>query len=397
MKLIRDIAKICEIEFWDTCHDKGVLIFIFFVPLIYPLLYSAVYTGEVVLDVPTISVNECGSKESREFIRKVDATADVEIVAHCNNMLQAKKLLEERKAYGIVYIPQSFSSDLQKGEQTRVGVYCDMSSMLYYKDILLAVNNVSLDVNKDIKVSKYTRATTEKQKDINRTPIEYEYKAFYNTQSGFASFLIPPVLMLIIQQTLLLGVGMTMGRCRERNKGNIIPNHPAYSSPAAIVLGKGLMFFVIYLILALYMYVVVTYIFTLPDLTTTVRFIRFIVPYLLACISFSIVFSKIVFHREDCIMLFVFLSVPLLFISGVSWPIPSMPLFWKYVSYIFPSTFGLNGYVRITSMGCDLSELGIYYYGMWVQAFVYFTIAVFIYRRALCKRKESGKKRNDKD
>ena len=60
-------------------------------------------------------------------------------------------------------------------------------------------------------------------------------------------------------------------------------------------------------------------------------------------------------------LLFVFTSVPLLFLSGISWPGAAMPEFWRYFSYIFPSTFGINGYVRINSMGATLNEVAFEY------------------------------------
>lgn len=211
-------------------------------------------------------------------------------------------------------------------------------------------------------------------------PIDYDYVPLYNPQSGFAAFLIPPVLMLIIQQTLLLGIGMSMGNSRERNMGNVIPFHPWYKNPVHIVVGKALPYFLLYILLAIYMFTAVTHMFTLPQLGHYTTFIAFIVPYLLACIFLAMVLSAFIYRREDCILLLVFLSVPMLFLSGLSWPSASMPAFWKYVSYLFPSTFGMNGYVRISSTGASLSDIRTDYMSLWIQAGVYFILACLFYR-----------------
>ena len=58
--------------------------------------------------------------------------------------------------------------------------------------------------------------TTDRQDQLTAHPLQYEHIALFNPQSGFASFLLPAVLMLIIQQTLILGVGMEAGTRRER-------------------------------------------------------------------------------------------------------------------------------------------------------------------------------------
>jgi len=258
-----------------------------------------------------------------------------------------------------------------------------MSSMLYYKALLLAATKVSLEMNADIKVGRHLPGTTDRQDEIQHTPIEYDYVALYNPQSGFAAFLIPPVLMLILQQTLLLGVGMSAGRMRERFRGSLVPFLRDYKNPVCIVLGKAAAYFGIYIVMALYAFTIVTHGFSLPQLGDLATLTAFVVPFLLACIFLAMVLSSLVWRREDCILLFVCLSVPLLFISGVSWPWPSVPAFWKGVACLFPSTFGMNGYVRIQSTGATLSDVAFELRGLWIQTGVYFLLACLIYRRQI--------------
>lgn len=383
MKSILNIFQIWYREIGNIFRDKGIMIFILFVPLAYPLLYSYVYTNEVVRDVPVAVVDESESALSRELLRKMDASPDMKIAGYCNNMEEAREMVRRHVAYGIIRIPESLTTDLAHGDQTTIGVYCDMSSMLYYKALILTATNVSLEVNKDIKISRYIKGTTERQDEINKTPIDYDYVSLYNPQSGFAAFLIPPVLMLIIQQTLLLGIGMSMGNSRERHNGSVIPFHPWYKNPVHIVIGKALPYFMLYMVLGVYMFAVVTDMFTLPQLGHYTTFIAFIVPYLLACIFLAMILSAFIYRREDSILLLVFLSVPLLFLSGLSWPSSAMPGFWKYVSYLFPSTFGLNGYVRITATGASLGDIRTEYMALWIQAGVYFLLACWFYRRQI--------------
>lgn len=383
MKSLLNIFQIWYREIGNIFRDKGIMIFILFVPLVYPLLYSYVYTNEVVRDVPVAVVDDSNSALSREILRKMDASPDMSIKAHCQNMEQAQEMQRRQEVYGIVHIPESLTKDISHGEQTYIGLFCDMSSMLYYKALLVTATNVSLEVNKDIKISHHITGTTNRQDEINKMPIEYDYVPLFNPQSGFAAFLIPPVLMLIIQQTLFLGIGMSMGNSREHNKGSVIPFHPWYKNPVHIVLGKALPYFMLYIVLAIYMFAVVTDIFTLPKLGHYETFIAFIIPYLLACIFLAMVLSAFIYRREDSILLLVFLSVPMLFLSGLSWPSPSMPDFWKYVSYLFPSTFGMNGYVRITSMGASLSDIKTEYMALWIQAGIYFILACWFYRRQI--------------
>lgn len=152
-----------------------------------------------------------------------------------------------------------------------------------------------------------------------------------------------------------------------------------------IAIGKSLVYLGIYLVMGIYAFTCVNHWFQLPRLGDYLTFLGFLLPYLLACVFFAMTLSSFIYRREDCILIFVFLSVPLLFMSGLSWPASAIPGFWKAVSHLFPSTFGMNGYVRIATMGCSLSEIRTEYLALWAQAAVYFTTACLMYRRHILR------------
>lgn len=380
---MNSVFYICQKELKAVFKDQGVLIFFLFVPLAYPLLYAFIYTGEVVREVPAAVVDMNKSTLSREFIRKVDATPDVKIQSHCADMEEAKSLLKESKVYGVIYIPESFSSDITKGIQTQVTLYCDMSGMLYYKAILTASTEVSLKMNKAIKV-KRAGNTTNRQDEISATPITYEAVNLFNPQAGYASFLLPAVLILIIQQTLLLGVGLSAGTARENNRfRDLVPLSRQYQGTLRIVLGKSSAYFIIYAIVSAYILCVVPKIFSLVQIAQAGTLAAFILPYVLSCIFFAMTCSIFIHHREACMMIYVFTSVPLLFISGVSWPGSAIPEFWRVISWLFPSTFGINGYIAINSMGATLDQVQPEFRALWIQTGVYFLTTCIVYRRQI--------------
>ena len=155
---INDLFYIWKREFQTTFRDQGVLIFFILVPLGYPLLYSFIYDNEVVREVPAVVVDDSHSSLSREYLRKVDATPDIQIVSYCADMEEAKQMLKNRRAYGIIYIPSDFSDNIAKGKQTQVSIYCDMSGLLYYNGrlFLKKKNEASLlrDMVNQVKIVK---------------------------------------------------------------------------------------------------------------------------------------------------------------------------------------------------------------------------------------------------
>ncbi|MDR0939885.1 MAG: ABC transporter permease [Mediterranea sp.] len=376
-------------ELRAMARDHGVLIFFILVPLAYPLVYSFIYDNEVVRDVPAVAVDASRTALSREYLRKVDATPDIGIVARLADMETAKQALKERRAYGIIYIPADFADRVARGEQTQVSIYCDMSGLLYYKSMLLANTAVSLDMNREIKIARAGN-TTDREDEVSAYPIAYEDVAMFNPATGFAAFLIPAVLILIIQQTLLLGIGLSAGTAREKNPTrHLVPADPRYDGTLRIVLGKGLCYFLIYVPISFYVLSVVPRLFSLNQIGQTGTLTLFVPPYLAACIFFAMTASIAIRNRETCMLLFVFTSLPLLFISGISWPGAAIPPFWHYFSWLFPSTFGINGFVKINNMGATLNEVAMEYRGLWLQAGFYFVTTCIAYRWQVMKARKA--------
>lgn len=393
---IEDVFYILKDELKNVFRDAGVLIFFFLVPFAYPLLYSFIYNNEVVHEAKLVVVDQSDSFLSREFIRRVNATADVVVVSSCTDMEEAKRMLDRKKAYGILYFPSSFSKDVYRGEQATVSLYCDMSSLLFYKAFLLSATEVSLDMGKEIQLHRMP-GTSDKQEEITIDPIPYESVTLFNPSMGFASFLVPAILILVIQQTLILGIGMLGGTMRERNRVralNPMSQHLPYAlrlgdfqfnGTLRIVFGKSLTYLLLYVIVCIWVLTVVPRLFDLPQVGDPLTVLLFILPYLFACIFFAMALSGFMITRESPMLVFVFTSVILLFISGISWPKEAIPPFWKTVGYIFPSTPGIQGFVRINTCGATLNEVVPEYRLLWLQAGIYFLSAFLVYRSRLIR------------
>ena len=200
--------------------------------------------------------------------------------------------------------------------------------------------------------------------------------------------------MLILQQTLLLGIGMSAGTSREKSKfKDLVPINKHYNGIFRIVLGKAMCYAMIYAIMAAYILLVVPRMFHFTSMLHATDIIGFVIPYLLACIFFGMFVSCTVRYRENVMLIVVFTSLPLLFLAGVSWPQSGIPEFWQSVAYLFPSTFGIRGFIRMNSMGATLHDINHEYQMLWIQVVVYFLLACIVYRWQIIRaRKHAIKK-----
>lgn len=386
-RMMKDIFYIFRREFYTVFRDHAVLTFFIALTLGYPMVYTYIYSDEVVREVPVAVVDHAQSPLSREFLRMWDATPLVNIVSRSHDLEEAKRLMDAKEIYGIMEIPADFSKEINRGGQAHVSLFCNMGALLNYKALVQAASDVSLALGKRIQVEGMNYASRI-QESIQSSPVTVSEVKMFNPQSGFASFIMPAVLILVIQQSLLLGVGTLAGTARDRRRnGLMIPDNGHYRRPWRIVTGKACLYLLIYFVMAYWVLFIVPRIFGLTQIACKADLMLFLFPFLLACTFFAISGSFLSKEREQPFLLFVFTSVPLMFISGISWPKEGIPSYWIAFSKIFPSTHGIDGFVKMNNMGATLKEVLPEYLNLWILAAVYFLLACLLYRSQVMTQK----------
>lgn len=379
---LRQVFEIFTEELRHIFNDSGVVILFFGATLLYPILYGFIYRNEAYHDLPVVLVDEHPTALSRELARRLDATPDLAVYRIAGDFEEAKHLFERGKVKGIIYLPDDFHDKVLAGRQSQVFAYTNMASMIYYRCVFSGVNLVVQDMNLNLQVRQLQDlGLTDRQALSTAEPIMSEGRSLANPKGGFASFLMPAVLVMIIQQTLVLGIGMLAGTAREENNFHqFIPYQRKYHGTMRIISGKGLAYFVLYVFIALYDLMLIPKLFGLPHLVSMAELVPFLLPFLLACIFFGMALSVFFWNREMSLLLFLCTSVPLLFLSGFSWPTTHVHTFWRMVSYFFPSTFGGHAFIRMNTAGASAATVQTDLLALWIQAGVYFIVAWFVYR-----------------
>lgn len=383
LQTLEDIWNVYVGEVRRIFSDGGVVLIFVVATMLYPMFFGAIYKNELVRDLPIAVVDESQSTDSYRFIKKLNATPEINVNYDCASMEEAETLIKQRKINGIVYFPRDFTERLSRNETARIGLFCDMSSFLYYRSLYTGASAVLIDEMNSIKIERYSLLgiTGESAEELV-TPIPYEDVKLYSNAGGFTSFLVPALLVLVLHQTLFLGIGIMGGTMQEnRTSLNVFPKHLRSRHIGRVSIGRAIAYLGIYIPLSAVVLLLIPRWFGLPHIGQLNTLILFVIPFLLATIFFSLTIGSLVRHRDSGIICSIFFSVILLFLSGAVWPQCNMPIFWRYFSYLFPSTPGIQCFIRINSMGATLSEVRFEYILLWIQIGVYFTtscIANFI-------------------
>ena len=395
LRWLDDLAYVWRFELRQVLRDEGVLLFCIVVPIVYPLLYSWVYNNENIHEVPVAVVDQSHSQLSRQFIRMCDASPDVHVAYYAVDLDDAQSLVSRQIVKGVYLIPEDFATRVNRLEQGTVSVYCDMALMLTYKAIYQTAMAVSQKMGAGIQ-TKLAGKYTKREEVINASPLDVEEVAMFNPQAGYGTAILPAVLILIIQQTLALGIGLAAGTARERNRyGDLVPIHPSYGGVGRIVSGKALCYLMVYAVMSTYLVLVVPKFFSFIHIAAWQDLLLMMIPYVLACVFFGLTVSCLVRYRENVILLMVFVSLPLLFLTGVSWPQSSIPGYLQGVSWLFPSTFGVRAYLRLNTMGATLGDITLEMRCLWIQVAAYLGTACLVYGHQLRTTQKHASERLD--
>ena len=354
-------------EIKAVVSDLGVMIFVVLLPLAYPVVYSLIYNPEVVKDVKVVAIDDDRSSLSRELIRNIDASPEVDIIGYAPNMDEGKNMMNMHRCYGLLYVPEGFQSSQQRGEQAYAILYSDMSLLLRYRAMLLAATNVAQQMSAEITSMRLAADGSETiiLGDIQDV-FEMKSVAMGDTTEGFDSFVMPGVLILIFQQCIILVIGMRGG---AKNEMSLYKTHDKKRGGKHVtekLIGQIACYATLFVPIMIYLTYYVPLMFSFPMIGDEFEILLFLVPMMLASIFMGLILQRFVSEREAVFMIWVVTSIVFLFLSGLTWPRYAMSDLWLALGSFVPATWGIEGFVFMNSCGADLSQVGKPYFMLWL-------------------------------
>lgn len=349
----------------------------------YGVLYNYMYAPNVVREVPVAVVDHSLSTLSREYIRLLDATPEVAVTRHAQDMMEAKELMLRAQVYGILYLPRDFDERVLQGEVAVYPFYAATDAFLYYEAMERANLEVMETMDGIYRMQLLELLPIQGLAAVaTQSPVTVVGTALYNPMEGYGIYLIPSVLMIIIFQTLMLLVAMMAGS--EYRHGSLVPYariRRRYSEIAmSLVCGKSLAYAFLYGIFSFFLVGLLPLIFDIPHGASWGALAMLLVPYILATSFLGLAMSRWYTDAEAPVLLIAFFSIGLIFLSGVSYPLELMPWYWKAAHYVIPAAPAVLAYVQLGSMDASLHDVWPQLLALYVQMVVYFILAVCTYR-----------------
>lgn len=354
-----DMFRLVAREFRLIFSDSGAVLLLLFAMLIYATIYSIAYGAEVVECVPIAVVDRDNTSVSHSVVGGLSEGANVVVAYELEDVAAGEELFYNRDVYGIVVIPKGFEQDILAMRGATISLILDGSHLLLYRAVL-------------------EQAMADIMAKSSGGIVELSSEVLYNRSLGYGSFVMPSIVVLLIQQTLLIGVGMVAIR-RRRHSVLIRRNSLCYSSCQvfAIILTHIAIYGVsLSLVLA-----TLWSIFGFPFNGYVGGIAVLMVVYIVASSAMAQMLSHLFTRREAPIMTLLWSSVPILLLAGVSYPKEAFPEWLYAVGRLFPSSSAVDGFIGLNTMGVSLQYIKSEMVNLAILAFLYTFIAIILENR----------------
>jgi ABC-2 type transport system permease protein len=349
----RHIARLFLREVKLVAQDHSLLLTLLIAPLLYAFFYGSIYSYKVEEKVLLAVADDDKSELSRTFLQQLTKMQIVEVVG-ARDLKDAQEKMYDGQCQGYLYIPNGVQKKVLALQQGDIVLAVNAARFLPSSELAGAITTLALTVGAGVRLKYNEMKGLNSQMAMRETqPVNLDYRPMYNPRSSYGAFLLPGLLALILQQTLLIGLSESVALDKERK---LVPQMVGGGSLSATLWGKGLFYMILFLCYAFF-FMTVNY--TTLDIPFRGRAFDVAVVFFLfffTLIPLGVWLGSMFPSQLMAAQMMVFSTYPVFLIAGYAWPYESLPVPLQWVSSMVPTTPFLRVYQSIVQTGGTLGD-----------------------------------------
>ncbi|HHF2910498.1 ABC transporter permease [Vibrio alginolyticus] len=343
----------------------------------YSFLYPLPYAQQMPREQPIAIVNLDGSQTSLKLERMVDATPQVNVVTRLHTIADAKQAFLQREITGFLVIPEHFYKDLMLGKSPTLAYAADASYFLVYGTVVEGLAQAGGTLGAQVKVSKMViDGVPMSMASHNYSAIKLNMKPTFNPTMGYIEYVVPAVFVLILQQTLIMAVGLQTGTQRHGR------GYWSQVSTGSLLLVRTLVFVAIYYLLGAYYFGFSFERLNVNHIANAGELLAMLFPFFLGCCGLGFWLGYLLPRRELVTLVVLVSSMPLIFLAGFIWPIEAIPTPLLWIADLSPSTWAIKAFLALNQMGATWQQVAPHWTALWALTVLWDNVAYWIAKRS---------------
>ncbi|REC42846.1 ABC transporter permease [Chryseobacterium sp. 5_R23647] len=352
---MKEVLQILKREIRNVSKDSSLFLILLLAPILYAFMYGSIYLNKGEEKVKLALIDNDGTAISRTLTQQLNSTPMIEIVPS-SNISEAQEMMFQGEVQGYFYIQSGFEKNIFSLKQANVNLVLNASRFLPSSDLLSTATKVCLTVGAGVRKTYFNKQGMGEDEAMKMTnPINMDYRPLYNSSMTYGSFLLPGLLAIILQQTLLIGVAASFTSEREEKK-LLNLYQISKQSISKIIFGKSLLYFVVFMIFGFFFSVVNFSVFDVEVRGNYLDLAVISALFIATIIVFGMLIGSFFKTKLFAFQVLVFSSYPIFLITGYSMPYQALPKFVQILSDVLPTSPFLKTYISIVQAGGSLSD-----------------------------------------
>lgn len=362
----------------------------------YLVFYAWPYANQSITTIDTAVVDLDHTSASRALEQKFAAATTLNLKVRTSDAAQAQDLYKREAVSAVITIPAGYEESLLGGKPTAVRLTTNGAFPVKSRAVSAAVMSIMAEETMVSATENLVRAGAplESIAKIKTAPVSVVDQNLFNVLSGYAGYIVPVVMPVILQAVLLMSITMALGDwISARPLGGLA--RKLYASPAGFAALFGAFWFFGMLWIG-YALGIDFALFDFSSMRNPAASLILMALFIAAVVSFGLAATFLLNSNAYCAQFLVVISAPSVFLSGAVFPVSGFAWPADLVRLFLPSTPGINGLVAAAQNGADLALVYPQALHLAILALGYGILAYWLMRRrALSLHADLNASRNE--
>jgi ABC-2 type transport system permease protein len=375
--MFRRVRHLIWKEFIQVLRDKKLRLFIFLPPMIQLIAYGYAVNFDI-KHVPTAVYAEDNSAESRQLISRFASSDYFNIKYFISTQEELRRLIDENEVTLVLRLPYDFARKIKSNQESLVQLIVDATDSNAALIVARYANNVISDYSLEIMQERLARLGAVQGVSL---PLEVEPRAWFNVNLKSRFSFVPGVIAMVVMLVSLMLTALTV--VREREIGTMEQILVSPLRPVELMLGKTIPFIIISLVDMVIIILVGVFWFEVPFRGSILVLFLGAITFLFNSVGLGLFISTVSSTQQQAMMAGTFFFTPAILLSGLIFPIPNMPLFFQYLTYLNPLRYFVVVVQGIFLRGDGMAILWPQMAGMAILGLALLTLSVLRFQQRL--------------
>jgi len=334
-------------EFVQMRRDRLTFAMIVGIPILQLALFGyAINTDPKAL--PTVVVVQDASPFTRSLLAALQNTGYFKIVDQFAGEAQADRALQRGDAQFAIIIPPDFSRRMERGERPVLLVAADATDPAATGNALAALEHIGQQGLDHDLIGPLAALRP------GQTPFEIRVQRRYNPEGVTQYNIVPGLLGVILQMTMVMMTAFAITRERERGTMENLLATPV--RPLEVMAGKIVPYILVGFVQAGIILLAAWALFDVPMYGSAPVLMLGMILFIAALLALGFTISTLARNQLQAMQMTFFFFLPSMLLSGFMFPFRGMPRWAQMIGEVFPLTHFLRVVRGVLLKGASLSD-----------------------------------------